>query len=173
MRATIAGTLHGIGTLVEWITVILTATLVVLVSTNVFARYVLEIGLLWAEELSRLTFVWTVFLGAYLALRRNSHLSITFVTDRLPLRARQLIIAAGTLLTLIFLGVLMWGGLRLVLQTLQFGRVTPILGISAAWGYLSVPLAALLMLLETLRRIISGELFLEEQPPVSTDSEAL
>lgn len=164
MRAFIVKLLGGVGAIVEWFTMILTALLVVLVSTNVFARYVLKVGLLWAEELSRLTFVWVVFLGAYLALRRRAHLAITIVTDRLPWRAQRVVSIVGTLLTIGFLVVLIWGGWRLVMQTLQFGRITPMLGVSAAWGYLSVPTAALLMLLEIIRKLFANETLGEPTP---------
>lgn len=140
-----------------WIVVILTGLLVALVSANVFARYVLSSGILWAEEMSRLAFVWVVFLGAFLALCQDGHLAITFVTDRLPARGAQLVRVAVGLLTALFLGVVAYYGTLLVQQTLNFGRTTPILGISAAWGYLSVPVTCVLMLLKTLQRLFTGQ----------------
>lgn len=157
MRAAIVRSITRISTLVEWMTILLTGALVVLVSANVVARYLLQVGLIWAEELSRLAFVWVVFFGAFVALRKRSHLAITFVTDHLPPRGRSAVRVGVILLTLAFLGVVVWGGTRLVLQTVRFGRVTPMLGISAAWGYLGVPVAAFLMFLEVLRVLLQGE----------------
>lgn len=142
---------------VYWIVVVLTGLLVVLVSVNVFARYVLSTGILWAEEVTRLVFVWMVFLGAFLALCQDGHLAITFVTDRLPARGALVVRIAVGLLTAIFLGVVAHYGALLVRQTLNFGRTTPILGISAAWGYLSVPVSCVLMLLKTLQRLLAGQ----------------
>lgn len=148
----------GLALAVEGLTVALAAVLVVVVTGGVVARYVLYIGLVWVEEVSRLTFVWVVFLGAYLALRRRAHLSITVLVDRLPARPRQVVRIASTLLVLAFLGVLVWYGTVLVLQTWQFGRVTAMLGISAAWGYLAVPVAGVLMLVEVVRQTLEPEL---------------
>lgn len=154
-------TLAGV---VEGVTIALTAVLVVVVTGSVVARYAFGIGLLWAEEVSRLTFVWVVFLGAYLALRRRSHLAITVIVDRLSAGVRGAIRFVGTLLVLAFIGVIVWFGTLLVLQTWQFGRVTAMLGISAAWGYLAVPVAGVLMFVEVIRQ------FFEPEPPSGAEA---
>ncbi|BAS27921.1 TRAP transporter small permease [Limnochorda pilosa] len=143
--------------MVQGIVAGLTGLLVAVVSANVFARYVLQSGMLWAEEVSRIAFVWVVFLGAFVALTRNGHLSITFVTDRLPARYVGLWRVGGSLLTAVFLGVMAYNGALLVQQTLGFGRTTPILGISAAWGYLSVPVSCLLMLLKIIQLLLTDQ----------------
>ena len=141
---------------VEAVTWSVTGALVALVSANVFARYVLEVGILWAEEVSRLLFVWVVFLGSYVALRRKAHMAIDILADRLAPASRDRLMLAARLVVLVFLAVIAWAGGRLVLTTLEFGRVTPILGISAAWAYLSVPVAAVLMVMETLDEIAAA-----------------
>lgn len=141
---------------VEAVTWGVTGALVALVSANVFARYVLEVGILWAEEASRLLFVWVVFLGSYVALRRKAHMAIDVLADRLAPASRDRLMLAARLAVLVFLAVIAWSGGRLVLATLEFGRVTPILGISAAWAYLSVPVAAALMAAETLSEIAAA-----------------
>lgn len=140
----------------QWVAIGLTAVLVLVVSANVFARYLLLSGLLWAEEISRITFVWVVFLGAYVALTRGGHLAIQLVTDRLPRRLQRPVRIASAALMLLFLGVVAWNGAVLVARTVAFARVTPILGISAAWGYAAVPVAAGLMFLHVLRMLFGG-----------------
>lgn len=147
----------ALATVVEGATITLAAVLVLVVTGSVVARYGFQIGLLWAEEVSRLTFVWVVFLGAYLALRRRAHLSITLLVDRLPTGPRLAIRIVGTLLVLAFLAVLVWYGGDLVAQTWRFGRVTAMLGISAAWGYLAVPVAGALMFVEVIRQAFEPE----------------
>lgn len=154
----------AISALVEGLTIALAAALVMVVTGSVIARYGFQVGLLWAEEVSRLTFVWVVFLGAHLALRRRAHLSITLLVDRLPSGPRLAIRIAGTLLVLAFLAVIVWYGVELVAQTWRFGRVTAMLGISAAWGYLAVPVAGALMFVEVIRQSF------EPEPPSGTEA---
>lgn len=65
------------------------ALIVVLVFSNVVGRYGFGSGFAGAEELSRLLFVWLVFLGAILALRRRAHLGVELVQARLPRPIRR------------------------------------------------------------------------------------
>ncbi|NML43546.1 TRAP transporter small permease [Ramlibacter sp. G-1-2-2] len=60
------------------------ALIVLLVFSNVVARYGFGSGFAGAEEVSRLLFVWLVFLGAILALRRRAHLGVELLQARLP-----------------------------------------------------------------------------------------
>lgn len=150
---------------IEAATWVLTGALVLLVSCNVFARYVLEIGIMWAEELSRLVFVWVVFLGSYIALCRKSHMAIEIGVQSLPLHLQKPAILLSRLLVLTFLAVLFYAGAQLVQTTIGFQRMTPMLGISAGWGYASVPFAALMMFIEVLTQMFRGE----AMPPSEAD----
>ena len=60
------------------------AVMVVTVVVQVFLRYVLNISLDWAEELSRLSFVWSVFFAIPLGIKRGAHVGVSLITDRLP-----------------------------------------------------------------------------------------
>lgn len=64
--------------------------IVVLIFSNVVGRYALGTSFAGAEELSRLLFVWLVFLGAILTLRRRAHLGVELVQARLPRWARKI-----------------------------------------------------------------------------------
>ncbi|MDB5853925.1 MAG: C4-dicarboxylate transporter permease [Herminiimonas sp.] len=75
--------------LVEWLMAIALAVMMVLVFSNVVLRYGFGSGIAWAEELSRLMFVWLIFLGAILALRRHAHLGMELIQARLPRWARR------------------------------------------------------------------------------------
>jgi TRAP-type transport system small permease protein len=65
------------------------AIMVVLVFGNVVLRYVFHSGIAWAEEISRLMFVWLIFLGAILALRQHAHLGVELLQARLPASMRR------------------------------------------------------------------------------------
>ncbi|MGD9846346.1 MAG: TRAP transporter small permease, partial [Variibacter sp.] len=61
------------------------AVMVTVVVAQVFLRYVLNISLDWAEELSRLSFVWSVFFAIPLGIKRGAHVGVSLITDRLPI----------------------------------------------------------------------------------------
>ncbi len=75
--------------LVEWLMALALAVMVVLVFGNVVLRYVFDSGIAWAEEISRLMFVWLVFLGAILALRQHAHIGVEMLQQKLPDWARR------------------------------------------------------------------------------------
>ena len=78
-----------IESLVEKLMAVALTLIVLLIFSNVVGRYLMGTSFAGAEELSRLLFVWLVFLGAILALRRRAHLGVELVQARLPRWARK------------------------------------------------------------------------------------
>ncbi len=75
--------------LVEKMMALCLTLIVILIFSNVVGRYALGTSFAGAEELSRLLFVWLVFLGAIFALRRGAHLGVELVQARIPRWARR------------------------------------------------------------------------------------
>lgn len=55
------------------ISVILLTIFIVVVFVEVIARNVLKVPILWSTEVSLMTFIWAVFLGAAIAVRKKRH----------------------------------------------------------------------------------------------------
>jgi len=85
---------------VEWLMVIALALIVVLVFSNVVARYGFGSGFAGAEELSLLLFLWLVFLGSILALRQHAHLGMELLQALLPRSLRRVCAVVTHLLIL-------------------------------------------------------------------------
>lgn len=85
-----------------------TALVVILVTIEVVARYVFASSIFFANELSRLMFVWGIFLGFPLALSRGRHVGIELVDAVLPPRAVRAAIRFGALLGALLLAVTGW-----------------------------------------------------------------
>lgn len=58
------------------------AAAVVLMSVQVILRFGFNAPQAWAEEVDRYLFIWSVYLGATLALMKDTHIRVTFVVDR-------------------------------------------------------------------------------------------
>ena len=95
--------------LVEKLMALALGLIVLLVFSNVVGRYALGTSFAGAEELSRLLFVWLVFLGAILTLRRRAHLGVELVQARLPRKARRVCAVITHLLTLYALWLFLVG----------------------------------------------------------------
>ena len=72
------------------------AAMAALVFVNVVLRYGFGAGIAASEELSRLLFVWMVFIGATVAYPAGEHMAFTSLL--LKLRARPRVFAAVTVL---------------------------------------------------------------------------
>ena len=95
--------------IVEWLMALALTVMFVLVFGNVVLRYVFSSGIAWAEEIARLMFVWLIFLGAILALRRHAHLGVELVQARLPRKLRRLCAVISHLLMLYALWLFLYG----------------------------------------------------------------
>ena len=82
------------------ITVLFLALMVVLVFGNVVLRYAFNTGITLSEELSRWLFVYLVFLGAVVAMREHAHLGMDGVVKRLPPAGKKICLIASHLLML-------------------------------------------------------------------------
>jgi TRAP-type C4-dicarboxylate transport system permease small subunit len=79
--------------------------MVVVVVAQVFLRYVLNISLDWAEELSRLSFVWSVFFAIPLGIKRGAHVGVSLITDRLPMLMQSTLFRIMSALAAIMMAV--------------------------------------------------------------------
>ena len=112
------------------------AAMLLLVFGNVVLRYAFNTGISVSEELSRLLFVWVVFLGAAVTLFEQAHLGVDTLIRRLSRKGRLFCFVLSNLLMLyttwlIFSGTWQQFGINL-------GMTTPVMGISQAWFFVPV-----------------------------------
>ena len=92
----------------------LVAATVVITCAAVYYRYVLNSALLWPEEIAGYLLVWISFIGAYLALRREGHLSFDLILNRLPERVGFWIRIAIEVLLILFFGMIFVLSIKLI-----------------------------------------------------------
>ena len=135
-------------TFLESIVGAILAVIAALVIYQVASRYLLGNPPSWTEEMARYLQVWLVLLAAPICLARGMHLSVDYLTPKLPAGPR-FVVQTGVLLLIAFFSlVLTIYGFRL-LRVAAF-QVSPALGISMIWPYLAVPVSGALMSVITL-----------------------
>jgi len=95
------------------VTLLLLTILLLVVGAQIFARYVLNHSLFWSEELARYLFIYLVFLGAAIVLRREGHIQVSFFVEQLSPRLRRAVAVLGDLLLLGFAGIVFTQSVRL------------------------------------------------------------
>jgi TRAP-type C4-dicarboxylate transport system permease small subunit len=132
-------------TVLESLVAAILALIALLVIYQVASRYLLGNPPSWTEELARYLQVWLVLLAAPICLARGMHLSVDYLTPKLPAGPRFFVRTVVLVLIALFSVVLMVYGARL-LRVASF-QVSPALGISMIWPYLAVPVSGALMAL--------------------------
>jgi TRAP-type transport system small permease protein len=142
---------RALGNLVEGILLAMMVALCVDVFLGVFSRYVLVRTFTWYDEIARLLFVWIVFLGAAVGVKRNAHFRLHLVVDRFPPALRRATAIFGTLAVMGFGWILIQQGWKLV-ELGQFQQ-TPVMGLSKQYIYASVPVGGVLVILFSLPQL--------------------
>ena len=120
--------------------------IIIAVFLQVFARVFVLVPMVWTEELARYAFIWMVFLGASIGVKKHMHFSMTFIIDKFPVFLKKSIKIIITLLIFIAVIVMLIQGTRYTLFT-GLKSSAPHLGISMALVFSAIPVSALLMLL--------------------------
>lgn len=131
---------------------ILVLGVVFCVTANVFGRYVLNDSYTWAEEMSRVLFIWLVLLGAGVGSLGNEHVAVTFFRDKASTALRFV----ATLLTIAIV-YLVCICILFAFKDLISGytSATPMLGIPQTFLYSAMPVMAILTLIANSVALVS------------------
>jgi TRAP-type C4-dicarboxylate transport system permease small subunit len=137
--------------IVEWLCAALMVILVGDVFLGVFSRYVLQATFQWYDEVARLCFVWIIFLGAAVAVRRGLHFRLRLLVGRLSPTLQARADTFATLVVIAFSALLVAGGVSIA--PLAQRQMTDALEVSMLWFYAAIPVGGCLMALYALRAL--------------------
>lgn len=138
----LAAILEGAATILGAVALgVLTAVVI----AEVIARYVFNAPIIWSNEVATYLFIYSVFFGGSVALKRRELMDVRILRERSPVTAQW---AMGLLVHLAILGFTLVGifysGI-LILTSLRTGTISPALGIPMLYVYLPIPLGFALM----------------------------
>lgn len=133
--------------------IIILAFLMVLdVSYGVFTRYVLNNTPSWTEELARYFMIWMALLATSICQRRDEHVYITFIIDKLPGFIRKIIKVISLIAIFYFFYIMFTFGITMVQSAKT--NVAISLGISMSWPLLIIPITALANMIQVFLQIL-------------------
>ena len=136
---------------------------------NITARYLFAISYIWIPDLSRILFIWTIFLGGTAAYIKKQHLMIDFVRDKF--RGKMLkfndsllnLIMAGFFILLVVKGIRITG-VRMNIPYDSWDAVP------TAVAYIAVPVTGIIMFLATIVRILETLKQSQDKRPTEIDN---
>lgn len=124
----------------RWLIVACTAAMIVVVSVQVALRYLLNTSIDWSDEVSRLLFVWCMFLAIPLGIREGSHVGVELLVQFVPAAPRRQLARLCTLAAIGMMAVVLWQTVRIAADT--WDELMPTLSISANWFLVPVAVSA-------------------------------
>jgi TRAP-type transport system small permease protein len=134
--------------LLEWIVIVLMATLAVEVTVGVAFRYV-GYSLVWYDEVASILLAWVTYYGAALAALKRAHIGVPELVRRLRPALRLPLAVFAEACVVAFFVLLAWVGYA-VLEVLAGDTLVSLPDVSIAYAQSVIPISALLFVLAEL-----------------------
>lgn len=108
----------------------------------------------WTEELSRMLFIWTIWMGMAAGFRNGQQPAIDMLVNATSGYTRLALRTLSVACISIFFAVVAWHALQLTLQQIRFGEVSAILQIGKWTMTVPVVLGALLSIVGAILQLV-------------------
>ncbi len=139
---------------VNWFLALLMAAMVVIISAQVWYRFILNDPLSWSEEAGRYLFVWISFMGAAAGVRYQVHLGIDLMDKILSPKQYKWVVILMNLIIQVFLLMIIYWGFK-ILGVIKF-QESPSMHISMRYPYMAVPVGAIFMFINSVRVMVTA-----------------
>ena len=162
-----------------WLLGIMLVAITLILFVNAIARYFAGIAIVGGEELARCLMVWMTFLGSYLLVRTQAHISIDIVALALKPAHRKILLIVVCSLGAIVAAYFFALGYELTIRIFSSGQRMSSVPLARGWFYLSVPVGMGLMCLAFVQTVLAtltglhqpkvSDFSLPETSPASSD----
>lgn len=139
--------------LIKFSLVALMIAIAILTFYQVVMRYGFNRSSSWSEEAIRFIFIWCSFLGIAMGVREKSHIGISVLVELFNNKIQKMVEIVGYIAIMVFSSYLVFYGWKVVLATSS--QISPGLGVSMGWVYLSIPVMASLVFFYSFIAIIN------------------
>ena len=144
---------------------ILLAIMTIIMTAEVVCRYFLGQSLIWAEELVRYMFIWTIFIGSASCIPLKGHITVDLLTQILP---KKVCYWMECFTSLFWIAICGWFGYLSASYTMtvyQRGEFSTAMHLPMWIVYLALPLGFFLMLIRLI--ILFYQEYIRKKPEPS------
>lgn len=153
--------MHPVTKIFEWfhrfivaLAKVLLVAMALIISANVFMRYVLNSGLRWSEEIALVLVVWFTFISMAMGVKNHLHIHMNLLPSNLPPSIDKLLMKLENLLMLGCGVVFLVYGSILTRFTMQ--SILPGTGLPAGIMYIVMPIASVPIIYDSIRELVKG-----------------
>lgn len=121
------------------------AAMAIILFLQVVLRFIFSDPWVWAEEVSKIIFIWVSWLGISMGQRHGEHIKVTMVTDRLKGNTQKIVLVLANIFSLVIVVFFLYYGIIVTSNIMTIGSVTAALKIPRWLIYLSVPVSCFAM----------------------------
>lgn len=126
--------------------------LLVVIISEVFRRYILNMSSLWSGEVARYSFLYLTYLGISWAAYKRSHIRIDIFLNQVSQQVENYLYLFSNFIMMIFGGYVIWYTIPIIEASLEFGAQTQALSIQLALVQIAIPIGLSLMMIRLLQR---------------------
>ncbi len=131
-----------------------------IVSVQVILRYFFSHSIDSADELSRLFFVWTMFLAIPHGLKYGSHVGIDFLFNKFSNNTKKILTRVFSISILALLLIVFYTSLKISIE--KWDELMPTLNFSASFYYVSIIICVFHCILHLIPIIQKGEVVFKD-----------
>lgn len=139
-RSAYAAALERLDRGARWLIIGCTAAMIAVVSVQVLLRYAFNTSIDWSDEVSRLLFVWCMFLAIPLGIREGSHVGVELLVQHVPAGLRRGLARVTTVGSIVLMAVVLYQTVIVASDT--WDELMPTLSMSVNWFLVPLALCA-------------------------------
>jgi len=122
---------------------------------QIINRFIFHRSIIWIEEIAVYLFIWVIFLGMSLGVKKSEHFRLTEVVIKLPIKIQLFLRYIINFFILFFLIILFKSSYDLIQLTM--GQVAMASGIPRIYTYLCISIGAVFAIIFILKKLFSKE----------------
>jgi TRAP-type transport system small permease protein len=142
----------GLNAIVKVLLAIFTGLMAIIIISQVFSRFLFDNSLSWSEELARYFSIYAVFFGAAIAMRYQNLIAVEVLHEFIPAALSKWLKVLVNLICIFFFALLFLKGIEMVNHVQA--QMSPALQIPMSIPYASIPIGAVLLIINTIVVII-------------------
>lgn len=154
--------------IVEQFVAFLFFLLMLVVFLQVIGRYITKSPIMWTEEMARFLLVMLTSFGISKVSETGDHLGVFFIRDRLKGRVKTTVYLFNLLITLLFMGIMVYAIARAYIQNYDTTGVM-MLWFKIRWLYAALFFGSFMMLIYTLRDFVQACVAFVQNVPIHAD----
>jgi len=127
---------------------------------GIICRTFLNFSLLWVADVCYLSTAWMLAFGMSAAIYKKGHITIEFIRDKFPRKAKKVLEIVLTLIMIAFLINLIFSGWKTVIMKMRISFV--VLAIPMGYAFMALPVFAFFSTIFMTYRLVNITLSKEE-----------